>query len=70
LRDARDGRHENNREEGADVEDQEFSFEGPGESEEEQDGDRKEDVAANGSAGALFVGGEVVGCWVGQPISP
>ncbi len=70
LRDASDDGHENDGEEGADVEDQELFFEGPGEGEKEQDGDCEEDVAADRSAGALFVGGEVVGCWVGQPISP
>jgi hypothetical protein len=41
LRDARDGRHENYGKEGADVENQKLFFEGPGEGEEEQDGDRE-----------------------------
>jgi hypothetical protein len=52
LRDPVDRRHENNGEEGADVEDQELFFEGPGEGEEEEDRDRKEDVAADGGAGS------------------
>jgi hypothetical protein len=68
--DARDDGHENNCEEGADVEDQEFFFEGPCEGEEEEDRDREEDIATDCGAGALLVWGEVVGCWVGQPISP
>ena len=53
LRDARDGGHENDGEEGADVEDQELFFEGPGEGEEEEDGDGEEDVAADFGAGSL-----------------
>jgi len=70
LRDAGDGGHENDSEERADVEDQNLLLEGPGEGEEEKDGDRKEDVAADFSAGSLLVGGEVFGCGDGQPSSP
>jgi hypothetical protein len=64
--DAVDGGHEHDSEESADVEDEELLLEGPGESEQEEDGDGKEDVAADFGAGALFVGSEVVGCGDGQ----
>jgi hypothetical protein len=47
LRDAGDGGHENDSEEGADVEDQELFLEGVGEGEEQKDGDGKENVAAD-----------------------
>ncbi len=70
LGNASDDGHENDGKEGADVKDQELFFEGPGKGEKKQDGDCEEDVAADRGAGALFVGGEVVGRWVGQPISP
>jgi hypothetical protein len=69
LGDARDGGHENDSEEGADVEDEELFLECPGESEEEKNGDGEEDVAADFGAGSLLVGSEVFGR-VGQPDSP
>ena len=69
LGDAVDSRHENDSEEGADVEDEELFLERPGKSEEEKDGDSEEDVAADGCAGSLLVGSEVFG-WFGQPDSP
>jgi hypothetical protein len=62
--------HQYDSEEGADVEDDEFLAEGPGESEEEKDGDTEEDVTACFDAGSLLVGGEVLGRRVGQPDSP
>ena len=46
LRDASDGGHEDDSEEGADVEDEELFPEGPGEGEEEKDTDGEENVAA------------------------
>jgi hypothetical protein len=70
LRDASDGGHEDYGEEGADVEDQEFFFEGPGEGEKKEDRDAEEDVAADFGAGSLLVGGEVFGRGVGQLGSP
>ena len=66
MRDAGDDGHENDGEEGADVEDQELFFEGPGEGEKKEDRDSEEDVAADGGAGSLFVGSEVFGRGVGQ----
>jgi hypothetical protein len=68
--DAGDGRHEDDSEERADVEDEDLILEGPGEREKEQDADGKEDVAADFGAGALLVGGKVVGCGDGQASSP
>ena len=70
LCDAGDGRHEDDSEERADVEDEDLLLEGPGEGEEEQDADGKEDVAADFGAGALLVRGEVFGCGDGQASSP
>src|SRR5580704_15416421 len=70
LRDARDGGHEDDSKEAADVEDQKLFLEGPGEGEKKKDGDREEDVAADFGPGSLFVGSEVYGQRVGQPISP
>jgi hypothetical protein len=64
--DARDGGHENDGEEGADVEDEELFPETPGEREKEQDRNAENDVAANFCAGALLVGGEVFGRGDGQ----
>lgn len=55
LGDASDGGHEDDSEEGADVEDQKLFLYGPGEGEEEKDADREEDVAANCGAGSLLV---------------
>jgi hypothetical protein len=63
LGDAGDDRHQDDGEEGADVEDLEFFAELPGEAEEEKDADGEQDVAACGYARlfcALCVGG-----WVG-----
>jgi hypothetical protein len=74
LPDAIDGRHKNDSEEAADVENQELFPEGEGKGEKKEDGDREEDVAADFGAGSLLVRGEVfgrrVGRRVGQPISP
>jgi hypothetical protein len=50
LGDASDGGYEDDSEKGADVEDQEFFPEGPGEGEKEEDTDGEEDVAAHGGA--------------------
>jgi hypothetical protein len=61
LRDAGDGGHENDSEEGADVEDQELFLEGVGESQEQKNGDGEENVAADCGAGSLLVWGEVFG---------
>jgi len=47
LGDAYDNGHENDGEEGADVEDQDLFPEGPGEGEKEEDRDTEEDVAAD-----------------------
>jgi hypothetical protein len=47
LGDAADDGHENDGEEGADVEDQELFPEGPSEAEKEEDRDSEEDVAAD-----------------------
>ena len=58
MRDAGDGGHENDSEEGADVEDEELFLEGPGEGEKEEDADAEEDVAADFGAGAFLVRGE------------
>ena len=66
LRDASDGGHENDSKEGTDVEDQKLFLEGPGEGEKKQDRDTEEDVAADFSAGSLFVGSEVFGRGAGQ----
>jgi hypothetical protein len=68
--DAGDGGHEDDSEEGADVEHEELFLEGPGKGEEEQDRDAEEDVAADFIAGSLLVGGEVFGCGAGQLGSP
>lgn len=68
--DAGDERHENDSEERADVENQELFLEGPGEGEEQEDDDAKDDVTADFSAGSLLVGAEVFGCGVGQLSSP
>jgi hypothetical protein len=70
LGDAVDGGHENDGKEGTDVENQELFFEGPGEREEEKNGDGEEDVAADGIAGSVLGGGKVVGRWVDQRTSP
>ena len=70
MRDAAYEGHENDSEQGADVEDEELFPEGPGEGEEEEDCDAEEDVAADFSAGSLLVGGEVFGCGAGQLGSP
>jgi hypothetical protein len=70
LGDAGDGGHEDDSEERADVEDQDLFLEGPGEGEQEKNSDRKEDVAADFSAGALLVRGEVFRCGDRQPSSP
>jgi hypothetical protein len=69
LGDAVDGGHENDSEEGADVEDEELLLERPGKGEEEKDRDGEEDVTADFGAGSLLVGSEVFG-WFGQPDSP
>ena len=66
--DASDGGHEDDSEEGADVEDQELFPEGPGEGEKQEDRDAEEDVAADFSTGSFLVGGEVFGRGVGQRI--
>jgi hypothetical protein len=55
--DAGDGGHEDDSEESADVENEDLFLEGPGQGEEEKDGDGEEDVAANGCAGPLLVRG-------------
>ena len=68
--DADDERHENDSEERADVENQELFPEGPGEGEEQEDDDAKDDVTADFSAGSLLVGAEVFGCGAGQLGSP
>jgi len=47
LGDACDDGHENDGEEGADVEDQKLFLEGPGEGEKKEDRDAEEDVAAD-----------------------
>src|SRR3954447_2125504 len=56
--DARDGGHENDSEERADVEDQDLFPEAPGEGEKEEGRDAEDDVAANFCAGSLLVGRE------------
>jgi hypothetical protein len=61
LRDAVDGRHENDGEESTDVEDEEFFFEGVGEGEEKKDSDGEEDVAADKGAGSILLRCEVIG---------
>jgi hypothetical protein len=66
TRDAIDGGHEDDSEEGADVEDQDLFPECPGEGEKEEDRDAEEDVAADFGAGSLLVGGEVFGGGDGQ----
>jgi hypothetical protein len=65
-----DGRHENDGKESADIEDEKLFLECPGKGEEEENADRKEDVAADGGAGSLLVRSEFVGCWLGQRESP
>jgi hypothetical protein len=70
LPDAIDGRHENDSEEAADVENQELLPEGEGEGEKKKDADGEEDITADFGAGSLLVRGEVFGRRVGQPISP
>ena len=70
MGDARDGGHENDSEEGADVDDEELFLEGPGEGEKEEDYDAEEKVAADFSAGSFLVRGEVFGCGDGQLVSP
>jgi hypothetical protein len=69
LGDAVDSRHENDSEEGADVEDEQLFLECPGKGEEEKDRDGEEDVTADFCAGSLLVRSEVFG-WFGQPDSP
>jgi len=61
LGDAVDGRHEDDREESADVDDQDLLLECPGEGEQEQDADREENMAADRGAGPMLVRGEVFG---------
>ena len=61
LSDACDGGHENDSEERADVNDHQLILKGPGECEEEKDGDAEEDGAADFCAGPLLVRGEVFG---------
>jgi hypothetical protein len=63
--DAGDGGHEDDGEEGADIEDQQLLLEGPGEGEAEEDDETEENVAADGGAGTSFVRGEADG-WGGQ----
>ena len=70
LGDAGDEGHQNGGEEGADVDDEHLFLESPGEGEQEKDADGEEDAAADFSAGALLVGGEVFRCGDGQPSSP
>jgi hypothetical protein len=57
--DAGDDRHQDDGEEGADVEDQQLFLEDPGEGEKEQDDDAEEDIAADRSSGLLLVGGQM-----------
>jgi hypothetical protein len=66
--DVRDGGHENDSEKGADVKNDEFFAEGPGEDEKEEDRDAEEDVAADFGAGSLLVRGEVFGGGLGQRV--
>jgi hypothetical protein len=68
LADVSDGGHENDSEEGADVEDEEFFAESPGEGEKKEDADAEEDVAADFGAGSLLVGGEIFGGELGQRV--
>jgi hypothetical protein len=56
--DAVDGGHEDDGEEGADIEDQQLFLEGPGEGEAEEDDKTEDNVAADGGAGSFFVRGE------------
>ena len=65
--DAVDGGHQDGGEERADVDDQEFFLEGPGEGEEEEDADGEEDVAAYVSAGLVWSGMRVWR-WGGQRV--
>jgi hypothetical protein len=58
LGDAGDDGHQDSSEEGADVDDEHLFLEGPGEGEEEQDSDGKEDVAADCTAGLFLLGRE------------
>jgi hypothetical protein len=59
LGDAGDDRHQDDGEEGADVEDQQLFLEGPGEGEKEQDDDAEKDIATSRSSGLPLVGGQV-----------
>jgi hypothetical protein len=70
LPDASDRGHENDSKERADVEDQQLFLEGPGECEQEDDGEDEEDVAMGFVARSFFVRGEVFWRGVGQPGSP
>lgn len=57
-RDAVDDGHQDSSEECADVDDQEFFLEGPGQGEEEQNAYGKDDVAADGPVGFVRIGNE------------
>jgi hypothetical protein len=57
--DAGDDGHQDDGEEGADVEDQQLLFERPGEGEEKKDDDAEEDVCASCGPGLLLVRGQV-----------
>jgi hypothetical protein len=59
LSDARDDGHEDDGEQGADVEDQQLLLEDPGESQEEQDDDGEEDIAANRCSRLFLLRGQV-----------
>jgi hypothetical protein len=68
--DARDGGHEDDREESTDIKDQELLLEGPGQGKQENDDEDEDDIAAGYGACSLLVRCEVFGRWVGQPDSP
>jgi hypothetical protein len=68
--DASDGGHENDREEGADVEDEELFPQAPGKREKQECRDAEEDVAADFRAGSFLVRAESFACGDGQLGSP
>jgi hypothetical protein len=61
-----DDGHEDDGEEGADVDDFEDAAELPREAEGEEDGEEEEDVAARGGAAALLAWGERLGVGIGR----
>lgn len=70
LGDAIDDRHEDDGEEGADIEDQQLLLEGPGEGEQKQQHDAEEDMAADRGAGLLLIRRQIrnQGCQLASPL--